>query len=96
MQKSLNNNNFYVGVVHSGDVNDSSFRLHSPKIYNGNCLEVCHDLRFCMKSRTEKCEEDEYSYCAKIVDEIYPNIENMPEKPFAIKTSIIAIKKEYF
>lgn len=96
MQRSLNNDNFYIDKVEPKDVTDDAFRLHTPVIYNANCLMLCRDLRFCMKSSSKEEVKEGYNYYSTIIEEIFPNKSEMPDKPYAKKTSLIAIKKEYF
>ena len=96
MQKTLNKDNFYTFEINIAEVSDLAFKSHKPQIYNSNCLEVSADLRFCKRCRVEDSIEEGYSYYSKIYDEIFPNSKDIPDKPIAIKTTVVAIKKEYF
>ena len=94
MLKSLNSNNFYTDEIRQADISNLAYKPHNPIIYNANSLKVCADVRFCIKSFIAVKANDEYEYYTEMVEEIYPNIKELPEKPFARKTTVVSVKKE--
>ena len=94
MLKSLDNNNFYKKEIGLQDLNSLSYEAHSPLIYNANGFMVSKDVRFCIKQYNVAKEKEGSDFYNEVVNDIYFNYPEIPDKPYARQTTIVSVKKE--